>query len=114
MPKRHSRRKQDLASERREGWIVKCALTVGRRSGWGGLRVSLAYFGLTRTLNAAAYCASMSTVSAGQQRNGQVAGARDTVYGTDGWAARRVRCVPLVHRRVTTLTVIRAAASDAR
>ena len=36
-------------------------------------------FGRTRTLNAAAYCASMSTVSAGQQRNGQVAGARDTV-----------------------------------
>ena len=36
-------------------------------------------FGRTRTLNAAAYCASMSTVSAGQQRNGPVAGARDTV-----------------------------------
>ena len=41
------------------------------------------YFGLTTTLNAAAYCASMSTVSAGQQRNGQVAGTRHTVYGSD-------------------------------
>ena len=42
------------------------------------------YFGHTRTLNAAAYCASMSTVSAGQYRNVQVAGARDTVYGSEG------------------------------
>jgi len=41
------------------------------------------YFGLTTTLNAAAYCASMSTVSAGQHRNGQVADERDTVYGSD-------------------------------
>jgi hypothetical protein len=40
------------------------------------------HFGRTRTLNPAAYCASMSTVSAGQQRNGQVAGVRDTVYGS--------------------------------
>jgi hypothetical protein len=42
------------------------------------------HFGRTRTLNPAAYCASMSTVSAGQQRNGQVAGVRDTVYGSEG------------------------------
>jgi hypothetical protein len=41
------------------------------------------YFGRTRTLNAAAYCALVSTVWPGQQRNGQVAGARDTVYGSD-------------------------------
>jgi hypothetical protein len=42
------------------------------------------YFGLTTTLNAAAYCASTSTVLAGQRRNAQVAGTRDTVYGSEG------------------------------
>jgi hypothetical protein len=40
-------------------------------------------FGRPRTLNTAYYCTSVSTVSAGQQRSGQVAGARDTVYGSD-------------------------------
>jgi hypothetical protein len=40
-------------------------------------------FGRPRTLNAAAYCAPMNTISAGQQRNGQVAGVCDTVYGSD-------------------------------
>ena len=33
----------------------------------------------------------MSTVSAGQQRNGQVAGARDTVYGSEGWGFESLR-----------------------
>jgi hypothetical protein len=42
-----------------------------------------------RTLNAAAYCATVSTVSPGQHRNGQVAGARDTVYGSEGWATEQ-------------------------
>ena len=41
-------------------------------------------FGRTRTLNAAAQCASLSSVSAGQQRNEQVADACDTVDGSDG------------------------------
>ena len=36
-------------------------------------------FGRTRTLNAATYCALVSSIPAGQQRNGQAAGARDTV-----------------------------------
>ena len=42
----------------------------------------------------------MSTVSAGQQRNGQVAGARDTVYGSEDDRLRvigaRLRCIVLV------------------
>lgn len=33
--------------------------------------------------NVAAYCASVSSIPAGQQPNGQVAGARDTVYGSE-------------------------------
>ena len=40
--------------------------------------------GRQTTLNAATLCVPMSTVSAAQQRNGQVADARDTVYGSDG------------------------------
>ena len=40
-------------------------------------------FGRTRTLNVAAYCAPMSSILAGQRSNGQVADARDTVYGSD-------------------------------
>ena len=40
-------------------------------------------FGRRRTLNVATYCAPVSSISAGQQRNGQVAGTRDTVYGSD-------------------------------
>ncbi len=40
-------------------------------------------FGRQRTLNVATYCASVSGISAGQQRNGQVARTRDTVYGPD-------------------------------
>jgi len=33
-------------------------------------------------LNTAIYCAPVSIVSAGQHRSGQVAGVRDTVYGS--------------------------------
>src|ERR1039457_3392324 len=33
--------------------------------------------------NDAAYCAPVSSILARQQRNGQVAGAHDTVYGSD-------------------------------
>jgi hypothetical protein len=40
------------------------------------------------TLNAAAYCASTSNVLAGQRWNEQVAGARDTVYGSEGLGVR--------------------------
>jgi hypothetical protein len=40
-------------------------------------------------LNTASYCTPMSTVSAGQHRNEQVAGAPDTVYGSEGRIAGR-------------------------
>ena len=40
-------------------------------------------FGRQTTLNVAAYCAPVSSISAGQQRNEQVVDARDTVYGSD-------------------------------
>jgi hypothetical protein len=38
--------------------------------------------GGTAALNAAASCASLRSISAGQQRN-EVAGTRDTVYGSE-------------------------------
>jgi hypothetical protein len=40
-------------------------------------------FGRQTTLNVAIYYAPMSSISAGQQRYEQVAGVRDTVYGSD-------------------------------
>ncbi len=45
-------------------------------------------FGRQTTLHAAAYCAPVSSISAGQRRNEQVAGARDTVFGSEGWEVR--------------------------
>ena len=42
------------------------------------------HFGRTRTLNAAIYCAPVSSISAGQRGNGQAADRRDTVYGSEG------------------------------
>jgi hypothetical protein len=41
------------------------------------------YFGLTTTLNVAVYCASVSSVSAAQQANEQVADVPVTLYGSD-------------------------------
>jgi len=46
-------------------------------------------FGRTRTLNAAGYCAPVSTVWADQKQDALVAGARDTAYGSDGWQVRK-------------------------
>ena len=43
------------------------------------------HFGRTRTLNAAIYCVPVSSISAGQRGNGQVADRRDIVYGSEGW-----------------------------
>ncbi len=53
-------------------------------------------FGRTATLNVAAYCALVSTVSAGQQRNGQVAGARHSlrISGSAGRVAESSRDRP--------------------
>ena len=48
-----------------------------------GVRPRWPLFGRQTTLNVATYCAPVSSISAGQQRNGQVAEARDTVYGSD-------------------------------
>ena len=50
-------------------------------------------FGRQTTLNAATYCAPVSSISAGQQSNGQAAGARDTVYGSDGQPVARAQQV---------------------
>jgi hypothetical protein len=36
-------------------------------------------------LDVAVYCALVSSISAGQRLNGRVPGARDTVYGSEGW-----------------------------
>jgi hypothetical protein len=38
---------------------------------------------LAERVNAAIYCTPLSSILAGQQRNGQVAGTRDTVYASD-------------------------------
>jgi hypothetical protein len=46
-------------------------------------RDCLPLFGHPATLNTAAYCAQVSSISAGHHENRQVAGARDTVYGSD-------------------------------
>src|SRR6476620_9480594 len=40
-------------------------------------------FGLTTMLNAAARCTSLTSSPAGRRQSEQVAGARDTVYGSD-------------------------------
>ena len=66
-----SARSGELTSTLSDRWPAASFGSIVRH-GWP-------YFGLTRTLNAAAYCAPVSTVWAGQQWNGQVAGARDTV-----------------------------------
>jgi hypothetical protein len=49
-------------------------------------------------LNAAIYCTPMTAVSARRQQNGQVAGAGDTVYGSEGWGFESLRA-----RQVTGL-----------
>ena len=46
-------------------------------------------FGRQTTLNAAAYCASLSSSSAGQKRSEQGVGTRVTVYGSEGWPSKR-------------------------
>ena len=69
-------------------------------------------FGHTRTFNAAAYCASMSTVWAGQQWNVQVPGTRDTVYGSEGWGFESLRARP-AQRSICDLTAAVTAAKTA-
>ena len=49
---------------------------------------------IVHTLNAAIYCAPVSSISVGQRENGQVAGACDTVYGSEGWGFESLRARP--------------------
>jgi hypothetical protein len=51
---------------------------------------ALAAFGRTATLNAAADCASVSSISAGQRRNEQIADVAVDLYGSDDPDARYV------------------------
>ena len=59
-------------------------------------RLPWPHFGRTRMLNAAIYCALASSISAGQRRDEQVGGRRETVYGSDaqcrfvpnGWSSK--------------------------
>jgi len=65
------------------------AAEVGRPSHAPAVRIEAAWprwplFGRQAMLNAAAYFAPVSSISAGQQGSGQVADARDTVYGSEG------------------------------
>jgi len=49
------------------------------------------HFGRMRTLNAAIYCALVSSSPAGQWGNEQLVNARDTVYGSEGWGFESLR-----------------------
>ena len=62
-------------------------------------------------LNAVAYCASTSTVSAGQQANGQVADACNTVYGSDD---RGQRATSAVQQRYSNLHALRPPSTTNR
>ena len=77
-------RGQGLTSGRRGG--LDCQVDL---DGQGGteLASSSGYPGrilaAQRRLTAATYCVPLSSIPAGQRGNGKVAGARDTVYGSD-------------------------------
>jgi len=70
---------------------VNCGLTVNRRSATGDSQSCWLHFGRTRTLNTAVHCASVSSVSAAQQSNGQVADAPVALYGLEGWEFESLR-----------------------
>ena len=71
--------------------VVNCPLTVDRDRLGEVTQPRWPLFGRTRTLNGAAQCASLSSISAGQRQNEQVAGARGTVYGSDGLGSPALR-----------------------
>ena len=56
-----------------------------------------------RTLNAAIYCAPVSSILAGQRGNGQVADRRNRVYGFEGWGYRPLRGLLAGDRRSNRL-----------
>jgi len=75
----HDRRHRWLPAEVDRSWDAPVVRIEMVRPRWP-------LFGRQTTLNAANYCAPVSSISAGQQRNGQVADRRDTVYGSDASA----------------------------
>jgi len=75
----HDRRHRWLPAEVDRSWDAPVVRIEMVRPRWP-------LFGRQTTLNAASYCAPVSSISAGQQRNGQVADRRDTVYGSDASA----------------------------
>jgi hypothetical protein len=81
-------------------------------------QLSWPHFGRTRTLNAAIYCAPVSSISAGQRGNGQVADRRDTVYGSEGWGFESLRARPgqrpVAHPAAGFLAVLGATLGETR
>lgn len=69
-------RQRSLAAEDVQSSLAPIVRIEGVRPRWP-------LFGRQTTLNGATYCAPVSSISARQQGNGQVAEARDTVYGSD-------------------------------
>ena len=92
----HDRRHRWLPAEVDRSWDAPVVRIEMVRPRWP-------LSGRQTTLNAANYCAPVSSISAGQQRNGQVADRRDTVYGSDGWT-----------RRYNEVPVCRASSSSVR
>jgi hypothetical protein len=72
------------------GTVLGVLTVVTAADGRGGRADVTAWplFGRPATLNTAAYCAPVSSISAGHHENRQVAGAHDTVYGSEGRAPR--------------------------
>src|SRR5438874_2303488 len=68
-------------------------MAMHRKSGQQAIRARTNDTATKSLTIATAYCAPVSTVWADQQRNGQVAGVRDTVYGSDAYVSRFARAV---------------------
>jgi len=83
----HDRRHRWLPAEVDRSWDAPVVRIEMVRPRWP-------LSGRQTTLNAASYCAPVSSISAGQQRNGQVADRRDTVYGSEGWGFESLRARP--------------------
>ena len=73
---------------------VNYALTVTDDGAEVATRLRWPLFGRTATLNAAACCASVSSISAGQRRNEQAADATVDHYGSEGWGFESLRARP--------------------
>jgi hypothetical protein len=71
----------------KEEVYVKPVLTLDRLSTSGRNRTWLALFGLTRTLNVAAHCASLTSISTGHLPDGQAVNPAVDHYGSEGWGS---------------------------